>query len=57
MTKLELLEALKPFDDETFIAIRLKTTGDMPFEMPIFAVDYVPMENDRDAYIALRCNP
>ena len=55
MTKQELLRALEPFDDDTFIAVKFKTIGNPPyFEMPIFKVDYERMQGDIPAYVTLR---
>jgi hypothetical protein len=54
MTKQELLRALEPFDDDTFIAVELLTADRKPLELPISTVDVKKMTLTRDAYLTLR---
>jgi hypothetical protein len=54
MKKHELLQALAPFDDETFICVRMKLADGNFFEFPILAVEYMPIKDERDAYLAMK---
>lgn len=53
MTTEELIDALRPFSDGTLAAVRFKSDSDSYFEMPVKAVEYVPMADGRDAYVVL----
>lgn len=57
MTKHELLAGLQPFDDETEIVVRWRLPLGGDFELPVFYLQYVPMEGEKDAYVALRVQP
>lgn len=49
----EVSLALQPFDWGTVLVVRLATADGKFFELPIERVDYVPMKDGRDAYVAL----
>lgn len=54
MTKQELLRALAPFDDDTFIDVTIMTTDGQPFELNIAEVKYMPSIGEAPAYLTLR---